>query len=339
MAWFVFDMDETLGHLFTPFYMLCFFKTKESFGNNRKNLAPELAEPLGRAYARFVDRIAATEASDTPLGILRPGLLPVMARLAALKDQGIIRGVVIYSNNGHLPSVHFVRDLIHSAIGRQDLICDAVHLYHPGRKAERFTQYGRTYANKTWAVVKSILESGPCGATDVTPQNVYFVDDANHPDLQRVLKTKYIQPKPYKYKTPFSILVPYFQEALESVGLAENPGFGELMNYVGTSCGTSKPSSMDQLLSQMRVQTRTPDLPVPAPDELPELLSLYLDGLESMSNVANESTFGLNNTNLVNTSNSLNRIQTNLFTGGKRRKTSKKRNLRKNRTRWLRRQQ
>jgi hypothetical protein len=211
MAWFVFDMDETLGQLYTPFYMLCFFKTKESFSNLRRNLSPELAEPLGRAYARFVDRVAATEASDTPLGIIRPGLLPVMARLAELKDKGIIRGVMIYSNNGHLPSVQFMRDVIQSAIGRQDLICDAVHLMHPGRRAEQFTQYGRIYANKTWAVVKSILESGPCGATDVTPQNVYFVDDANHPDLQRVLKTKYIQPKPYKYKTPISRLIPYFQ--------------------------------------------------------------------------------------------------------------------------------
>ncbi len=338
MAWFVFDMDETLGHLFTPFYMLCFFKTKDSFSNLRRNLSPELAEPLGRAYARFVDRVAATEASDTPLGIVRPGLLPVMARLAELKDKGVIRGVMIYSNNGHLPSVQFMRDVIHSAIGRQDLICDAVYLMHPGRRAEQFTQYGRTYANKTWAVVKSILESGPCGATDVTPKTVYFVDDANHPDLQRVLKTKYIQPKPYKYKTPVSTLIPYFQEALESVGLAENPGFKDLIQFIGTSCTTAKPISLQHFITQIRAVTRTPDLPVPAPDELPDVLNQYLDGLESMSNAANESTFGTNTTNSSTNSHSLNRIQTNLF-GGRRRKTSKKRNLRKNRTRWLRRQQ
>jgi len=340
MAWFVFDMDETLGHLFTPFYMLCFFKTKESFGNSRKNLSAELAEPLARAYARFVDRIAATEDSDSPLGILRPGLLPVMRRLAHLKDQGIIRGVIIYSNNGHLPSVQFTRDLIQSAIGRQDLFCDAVHLTHPGRKAERFTQYGRVYANKTWAVVKSILENGPCAATDVTPDTVYFVDDANHPDLQRVLKTKYIQPKPYKYKVPFSTLVPYFEDALASVGLAEDPGFSELMKYIGTSCTPSKPTSMAHLISLLRAYTRTSDLPVPAPDDLPEVLNSYLDGIESMSDVANNQTYGVNNT-LPNMP--LSNIQPNLFSGGRKlrrtRRSHRKRNLRKNRTRWLRQQQ
>jgi hypothetical protein len=339
MAWFVFDMDETLGHLHTPYHMLCVLKTKEHMRNRLNNASDPLKEALHRAYRRFVDGVAGAESSATPLGILRPGMLDIFHRLVHLQKQGIIGGTMIYSNNAHLPSVKFIQDVLNTATG-SNIVCDAIHLLHPDRKPEQFTQGGRIYANKTWDVVKHILQTGSCGAPEsITPKDVYFVDDQKHPDLERVLGTHYIRAPQYKYKTRFNVLLPFFEEALRSADLTEDPGFTQLANYIKGSCTGFKPTSYHNLITTLRSYTPAPPNPVPLPDSLLVELTTYLDGIESMSNVANNHTYGANTAtpNLPNMP--LSNINSSLFKGGRRRKTSKKRNLHKNRTRWLRRQQ
>jgi hypothetical protein len=56
----------------------------------------------------FVKRVVEEENSNTPLGILRPGILPIMEKLHSLKKRGKLTSIIIYSNNKCLPCLEFV---------------------------------------------------------------------------------------------------------------------------------------------------------------------------------------------------------------------------------------
>ena len=85
MYYFVFDMDETLAELYSVYYFIASLRLQEtleeSSARNKMSIPDTLKNQLRRAYSYFIRRVLAEEASDTPLGILRPGILDVMMEL------------------------------------------------------------------------------------------------------------------------------------------------------------------------------------------------------------------------------------------------------------------
>jgi hypothetical protein len=211
--YFIFDMDETLAELYPMFYFIT---------SLRDNIPSDGKEHYDRAYDIFVRNILKQEVSSSPLGIVRPGILRVMEKLYALKRQGKIKDVVIYSNNGHLDSLHFIRDLIQAHIGSKNFIRECIDWNHPMRDAERLKQPGAAY--KTWNVLKNILVEGNCKApTNLEPSSVFFFDDLEHADLQRNLGPgNYFKVPPYTFRASFDRIADEYRKALDEADIEDN---------------------------------------------------------------------------------------------------------------------
>jgi hypothetical protein len=203
----IFDLDETIAELYTMYYFIATLKLKESINNTDHVIPKSLIASVNKAYKKFVTKILEQEVSDKPLGILRPGILEVMTKLCKLQKTGNIKGVIIYSNNSHLQSLEFIRDLIHKHVGTK-LIKDCIHFNHPMRSPQNI--------NKTWDEIKNIMIKGKCNASNIDPKTVYFFDDLNHPDLQEKLDHYYKVP-PYHFKAPFDRVADIYKDAISNV--------------------------------------------------------------------------------------------------------------------------
>jgi len=204
MSYYVFDMDETLAELYSVYYFLDSLKTEN------QNLPGGLADSLEKAYTIFTDMVYQAEVSTPPLGILRPGILDIMSDLHRLQESGKVKCVVIYSNNGHLPCLEFIRDLIHRHIRSNTLIKDCIHRNHPARQNEI-----RNRNTKTWEVLKSIIVNGPCnGSPNLDPKAVHFFDDLEHPDLRLILGNNYHKVPAYEFKASFELLEEMYKMSL-----------------------------------------------------------------------------------------------------------------------------
>ena len=217
-------MDETIAQLYTVYHF-------------RESLT--LTTESHKSYKKFVKNILKEETSNKPLGILRPGILNVMSKLYELHKKGIVKGVIIYSNNGHLESVEFIRDLINKHVGNK-LIKECIHWYHPLR--------GRYKTNKTWKELNNILMNGIYKDKNVNKDSVYFFDDLCHTDLME--NVNYYRVPAYNFKASFDRISDIYKEAISNVkeikynacqikikGISDNPplqdkGIDIMMNAI-----------------------------------------------------------------------------------------------------------
>ena len=238
MSYFVFDMDETLAELYTVYYFVSSLKLKETFVKEGDYIGAELipdslSSKLDAAYKCFINRIVIAETSSNPLGILRPGILNIMKRLSVLQKSGKVKAVIIYSNNGHLQSLEFIRDLIHARVGNDKLIKECIHWNHPMREDERIsdanTKAGGSPINKTWPVLKNIMINGECGAPDtLDTHQVHFFDDLNHINLHNALGDNYHQVPAYTNRASFDRIATIYKMCVRDVNINRRI----LLNYV-----------------------------------------------------------------------------------------------------------
>uniref|UniRef100_A0A6C0KSQ3 Uncharacterized protein n=1 Tax=viral metagenome TaxID=1070528 RepID=A0A6C0KSQ3_9ZZZZ len=223
MSYFVFDLDETLSNLSSVYYHIITLKMKKYIVSQREYMElyypAELHQELEKAYDLFVNAVLKEEQSDKPLGILRPGILEVMTDLAMLKQKRKIMDVIIYSNNSHLESIQFVRDLINRHVG-MELIKECISRFHPIRFEDNQTDL----PIKTWLVLKRILVEGNCKAPrSLEPKHIYFFDDLRHMDLEIHLKERYYRVSPYTFRASLSRINALYEvclrEANVSIGL------------------------------------------------------------------------------------------------------------------------
>lgn len=219
MSYFIFDMDETLAELYSVYYFVASLRINEIVKEDYSEELPDiLKDKLDKAYKLFVNEVLRKEISGQPLGILRPGILDIMEELYLLQKKGKIEYVLIYSNNGHLESLEFIRDLIHTYLGNNNLIKDCIHWNHHMRGEERTLIPGQP--NKTWNVIKKIMVNGSCKAVENLEQsNVYFFDDLAHRDLQKHLGPNYYKVPKYDFKASFDRLADIFEKVLIDVNL------------------------------------------------------------------------------------------------------------------------
>jgi predicted phosphatase len=225
MTYFVFDLDEAMAELHSVHYFLSSLRMKQTILEDNPYFAiyfpDELNDQLNHAYQLFVERVLDEELSDRPLGIIRPGLLGIMKKLLKMKDKGQITNVVIYSNNGNLFSLEFIRDLIHLYLGA-DLICDCSHYRHPLRN--RFYE-------KSWNMIYRILVEGKCKASPlITPKDVYFFDDQIHQNLFNALGSHYYRVPAYDFRASFDRISLIYESVLADANV-------RLSNFIGSAIG------------------------------------------------------------------------------------------------------
>lgn len=223
MSYVVFDLDLTLADINSFYFFLISFHMKEFVLESSPNLfsffSEELHARLQKAYQLFVERVAMQEASDNPLGLLRPGMIEIMQDLATLYHKKKVKQVMIYSNNRYLPSLQFVRDVIHHII-KTKLITDCIHWNHPMRANDKVD----INYSKTWETIKTL---GVKGST-MEPRQVYFFDDQIHVQLQYVLKENYYQVPAYHRTVPFNRI----KEIYESVMYDAEVNVSSLIVYM-----------------------------------------------------------------------------------------------------------
>jgi hypothetical protein len=252
MKFFVFDLDETLAELESVHYFL------SSLNPNafRKNSTEYSVKPSEEIYKIFVNKVLEQELSESPLGFLRPGILYIMKQLKGLQDKHIIQNVVIYSNNGHLGALEFVRDLIHAYVKSDNLIKDCIHLTHQ----LRYTDIKGSY-DKTWKTLKNILINGNTKSSEeIQPSDVYFFDDLIHSDLKDVLKVNYYKVPAYTYIASFDRIASIFKDSVYSSRDSE-----KFIKYMINSVYNKY--SLDRIIDEFKKQTsHSIEKKVPEPD-------------------------------------------------------------------------
>jgi hypothetical protein len=298
MYYFVFDLDETLGQMHSVFYFLCDLRQKTTTLKGQ-DPPPDLVGPINLAYREFVRLIAEEEDSDTPLGILRPGILEVMSQLKRLKRLGTVANVIIYSNNGSLSTLNLVRDVIHYVIKDNTLICDTIHLDRAGREPEKALRA------KTWEVLSQLLKTGPCKApTNIKPSDIFFFDDLKHV-IAKTEGIHYIQVAPYKYKTSFDRLAKIYLEALDIAGITIDSDLLQKFLKYTRYCSGKISQTIEDHLALYREYTPgtagknnlTPPMNIGSQDMFQAILSVSFGG-EKRQNNAQRSTIR-NYTNIM----------------------------------------
>jgi hypothetical protein len=253
MSYFIFDMDETLAELYSVYYFIATLRSRDMCDTESS-----LCSNLDKAYNVFIEKVLEQETSNNKLGILRPGILEVMEKLSALQKKAVIKNVVIYSNNGHLESLEFIRDLIHKYVKNNELIKECIHWNHPMRGEEIMGRPGA--ANKTWNVLRNILIKGNCKASNaIKPSNIYFFDDLAHQDLRRNLEGNYYQVPGYSFKASFERLSDIFRRCLSNMNAND---IDELKDMVVGNFGNrntdfiNQSNSIDKIIEIFGSKTR-----------------------------------------------------------------------------------
>jgi len=219
-------MDEAIAELYSVFYCITSLRLKETIEEDHPQLLPTLSDSLdkqvNKAYRLFVKKVLREELSAKPLGILRPGVLQVMHSLYNLQKAKKVSHVVIYSNNGTLVCLEFIRDLIHEYLGTTTLIGECVHRMHPLRNEHETAKMGlHDKWDKTWASLRKVLIEGKCKAPcTLSVDDVYFFDDLDHKDLHRAIGNHYYQVPPYEFKASFERLGEIYQNAVEEANVS-----------------------------------------------------------------------------------------------------------------------
>ena len=229
--WFVFDMDETLTHVSPYRALLCTFFVDEfavAIGKEGKGIANELRIPLLNAYIHFFNTCVSQEKSDTPLGLLRPGIREIFTKIGELKDSGIAGGCIIYSNNRTRRILQYIRDLIHAVVGRDDLILDIAHASDARRNEGK---------QKTVATISKLLREGPYKVPDVKIDDIFFFDDIEHIDIKEKLANRYIQVYPYEYRVNTERIVDIYMHSLQVAGILTDEKLIKLfLQHIMNSC-------------------------------------------------------------------------------------------------------
>ncbi len=294
MAYIAFDMDETLGSLYTVYPFMCSLRGEDFFKDlnspPKVQLSLDLRVIMDVTYMIFVSKLADLERSRMPLGILRPGILNVMRKIATLHKKGTVKGVVLYSNNGHLVLLELIRDIIHQAIGYNKLICDCVHWNHSIRFSERTKQPGS--APKTWDTLRRIFIEGNCNAEpSLMPSQVLFFDDQPHPDLMNALEQNYIFIKPYTYKVHITPIIEPYLEAMYVTNLWNN---SEYQRYIQKYCcpELQPPITLQHYISSLRKDSRNtsplsqvPPLPDDTIEQMKNAIDIFIHQLSKQKHV------------------------------------------------------
>jgi hypothetical protein len=241
MKYFVFDMDEAIAELYSVFYCITSLRLKDTIREDHPRLLPMLSDSLekqvDKAYRLFVKKVLKEELSSKPLGILRPGILQVMNSLYRLQRAKKVAHVVIYSNNGTMVCLEFIRDLIHEHLGTTTLIGECVHRNHYLREEYHRTTMGlHDKWDKTWGSLKKVLIEGKCRAPSTLSVNdVYFFDDLDHKDLHRAIGNHYYHVPPYDFKASFERLGEIYQSAVANVSMYQFAPLITMIYGTGTS--------------------------------------------------------------------------------------------------------
>lgn len=289
VSYLAFDLDSTLVNLTTPVWTtLCILK-QSSAAKLRKNMtlinqSNNYDWESAHAYETFVKKIAHQEMSSQPLGIIRPGIIKVMSEVVKKRQNGLCKGVIMYTNNSNEALVNFSRDLL-EYIAKAKIFDDCLYVHHPLR-AKRAVYPDMI---KTWTVLKDLLVESVGAPQTLMPNNVLFYDDQPHVNLMSALGVNYIHVTPYNYSPRKNRIIDISIESFK--GLLE-PGLYEEFNLIVKAChpqmrATTKADMLVELRQLLGVTVQGPSKELPPSEDLS--ISVMLDSLKHLKKIENNS--------------------------------------------------
>lgn len=238
-------MDGTIGSFAILKRLLCIFNQPAFFIKTpEKIVAPneKLDAILSVSYSNFVRRILENELSAKPLGLFRPGIFTLFAKIAALRKTGQIRGVIIYSNNHTESLVNFVKDVINLA----EPVIDAGFFRFSTKRLAINERTGNP--EKTWNEIKQLLAS--IGSSpEISPNEVIFFDDLVHTDLKKHLGRNYINVEEYIHNPPIIDVLEVYRKALVDDNKDLEINVKAIMTYIKSCSYDLELDSFDDYLT------------------------------------------------------------------------------------------
>ena len=270
MAFVGFDLDETLGRFSVPDGHLYFLMPEALYTTQFLPYAPfhqpsdELKTKLTAAFDSFAVCLANKEPA---LGMLRPGILQIVGKLSQLKDEGRIRGIVVYSNNGNLAALILATKMIEHLLGKPGLFCNRVNWWNPMRygPGKNIKGHRPGAASKSTRVLRESFVGPMCGDIvagyqEVPVDRLFFFDDLNppHQDIfDQIGPERYFRVNPYKKDASIAEVDACFNAALESQNLHQDE---EYLTYIHKILQSTQPplpktfASINTFLTQYNAQ-------------------------------------------------------------------------------------
>lgn len=252
--WVAFDMDQTLGcfDLVHPFLTVFFpdvlqqvYRAPYYDGKKQPKLdiSPKEKKSLADAFQVFVKWMAVKEEKNK---LLRPGIIQILQLLLKAKKQGLVGGLIIYSNNSNPYMLHFCHELIRCIIGaKEPVFCQLLHWWHPLRNAEvRNPSVVRLLGHgpKTVETIQRAFKMYPCAAASVPSSHILFFDDLIHKQISDVIPAQnYFHVQPYnRYDADLSEIYECFLTALMVENLDMNERLIKEYERIGLYIGIDK---------------------------------------------------------------------------------------------------
>jgi hypothetical protein len=318
MVYLAFDLDGTLGNFIIMWRILCNLKQTEFFHLNPQKAAAlpdeNMTWELGISYTSLVKRIADAEMGKKPLGIFRPGIFKLFKTIVKLKAEKKVQGVIMYTNNGSLPLVNFVRDVFHYAVKYP--VFDGIFYFHHALRTKDV--FGKPSPSKNWTELKRLFNN--IGAPDLEPKDVMFFDDQIHQHLTAILGPNYIKVLPYDYIVPHERVLEIYHKALKDSDLLSTMSKSDFFNYVKSCTHNHVVSNIEGHLQELTDEKRVPNESIPTNNIMSS--SFMNDAIRIA--VKNHNNNNNNNTN--NNTNNINNTN-NTKLGGKRKTRRNSKNL------------
>lgn len=280
MAYFGFDLDETLGRFMAVDDSLFFIMPDVVYRGQLKSKkpfdpSPDLQAKLDFAFQAFV-KCLATKERESDLRLLRPGILQIIQKLSDLKSEGRVKGIVVYSNNGNLGCLKVATGMIEELLGKPGLFCNHVDWWSPLRNGINWRGNPGQADKTTMALRKCFLDSR-CGSSrniaSIPINNLYFFDDRIHPEIFRTIGADhYFNVKPYHYDASYIEITKCMTQALESANLNNDQ---EYLNYIApvlSALGLTK-SYENILIAVNAYNARYPPQRLPFEDDTSSILA------------------------------------------------------------------
>ena len=233
-----FDFDECLaqGYTFVPFALFC--ETLLPRALKQTGVSSTTRVLLEKSRSAFYQRVAIGEAQSKGT-LLRPSILKVLPNLLALRQQGKISNLFLYSNNGikvlleavdhvlaltlmqapyKVPENQFIRD----TDGRLHCLAPRAHLDEPCRAVEPKEANG--FREKSFQGISA------CLGMSLTTDQLWYLDDTRmHDGLMRAIGDKYVVVKAYNVKLANKKLAEMFIESFPPAAFQPNSREGAVI--------------------------------------------------------------------------------------------------------------
>jgi hypothetical protein len=252
MVYLAFDLDGTIGNFLPVWKLLCPLRQKEHYANFPSEVIPPISETLkweiDIAYSAFVKRIAIAETSNEPLGIFRPGIFKVFEEVNRLRKKGLVKGVIMYTNNSSNPLYNFANDVLRYHIGRE-VFDDILDYRHVLRIKAPHSPLPPT--DKRWVELKHLLvESKLKAPANIESKNVMFFDDMHHHDLMRELgaHNNYVKLSEYRFVPENHKITSIFLAALKESEVLSEENLNQFLEYISKCSQGQKATNVGELL-------------------------------------------------------------------------------------------